>query len=175
MHCTPRSAEARDSERAAHDASRHANQYRRGFAAAVDGKAVVRMEDDFGTDAEDLWSAPTDPQRLARMCPGRDEQTVIEVELFPDGDQTRLVLEERGLPLNEAAAHGAGRQAHVEDLAAHLAGRPTADWQTRWADVPRPAGPSRMTRDKRCGWPAATALVTSERTGTTTRVDRSTA
>ena len=37
-----------------------------GSLRAVDGKAVVRMEDDFGTDAEDLWSAVTDPQRLAR-------------------------------------------------------------------------------------------------------------
>jgi uncharacterized protein YndB with AHSA1/START domain len=147
-----------------------------GSLRAVNGKAVVRMEDDFGTDAEDLWSALTDPQRLGRwvarvdgdlrlggefrarftsgwegpgrvdvcepprrllvtMCPGRDDQTVIEVELVPDGDQTRLVLEERGLPLNAAAAHGAGWQAHVEDLAAHLSGRPTADWQTRWTEL----------------------------------------
>jgi uncharacterized protein YndB with AHSA1/START domain len=37
-----------------------------GSLRAVNGKAVVRMEDDFGTDAEDLWSALTDPQRLAR-------------------------------------------------------------------------------------------------------------
>ena len=147
-----------------------------GSLRAVDGKAVVRMEDDFGTDAEDLWSAVTEPERLARwvaqvdgdlrlggafratftsgwegpgrvdecepprrlvvtMSPGQDDQTVIEVELVPDGDQTHLVLEERGLPLNEAAAHGAGWQAHVEDLAAHLAGRPPANWQTRWTEL----------------------------------------
>ena len=37
-----------------------------GSLRAVDGKAVVRMEDAFTTDAEDLWSALTDPQRLAR-------------------------------------------------------------------------------------------------------------
>jgi uncharacterized protein YndB with AHSA1/START domain len=147
-----------------------------GSLRAVDGKAVVRMEAAFGTDAEDLWSALTDPQRLARwvarvdgdlrlggefratftsgwegagrvdvcepprrllvtMRPGEDDQTVIEVELFPDGDQTRLVLEERGLPLDEAAANGAGWQAHVEDLAAHLAGRPAADWRVRWTEL----------------------------------------
>jgi uncharacterized protein YndB with AHSA1/START domain len=134
------------------------------------------MEDRFDTDAEDLWSALTDPGRLARwvaqvdgdlrpggefrarftsgwegpgrvdvcesprrllvtMSPGRDDQTVIEAELLPDGDETRLVVEERGLPLNEAAGHGAGWQAHVEDLAAHLAGRPTADWRTRWTEL----------------------------------------
>lgn len=130
-----------------------------GSLEVVHGKAVIRMEDLFDADAEELWSALTDPQRLARwvaqvdgdlrpggefqatftsgwegpgqvdvcepprrllvtMCPGQDDQTVIEVELVPDGDQTRMVLEERGLPLHEAAAHGAGWQAHVEDLAA---------------------------------------------------------
>jgi uncharacterized protein YndB with AHSA1/START domain len=145
-----------------------------GSLRAVDGKAVVRMEDNFDTDAKDLWSAVTDPQRLARwvaqvdgdlrlggafratftsgwegpgridvcepprrlqvtMSPGRDDQTVIEAEVIPEGDQTLLVVEERGLPLDEAAAHGAGWQAHIEDLAAHLAGQPSADWRTRWA------------------------------------------
>ena len=104
-----------------------------GSLLAVDGKAVVRMEDAFTTDAEDLWSALTDPQRLARwvarvdgdlrlgggfratftsgwegagrvdvcepprrllvtMWAGQDDQTVIEVELVPDGDQTRLEI-----------------------------------------------------------------------------------
>jgi uncharacterized protein YndB with AHSA1/START domain len=147
-----------------------------GSLRAVDGKAVVRMEDAFETGIDDLWSALTDPQRLARWIarvegdlrlggqfrasftsgwegPGRvdvcdpprrllvtmaqdqDDETVIAAELIPDGDRTRLVVEERGLPLNEAADHGAGWQAHVEDLAAHLSGRPRADWRTRWAEL----------------------------------------
>ena len=37
-----------------------------GSLRAVDGKAVVRMDDSFDTDIDDLWSALTDPQRLAR-------------------------------------------------------------------------------------------------------------
>ncbi len=147
-----------------------------GTLRAVDGKAVVRMEDHFDTDADDLWSALTDPQRLARwiahvdgdlrpggafqarftsgwdgpgrvdVCqpprrllvtlnPGHDDETVVEAEIIPDGERTRLVLEERGLPLNGAAGHGAGWQAHVEDLGAHLAGRPAADWRARWAEL----------------------------------------
>jgi hypothetical protein len=44
-------------------------------------------------------------------------------------------VEERGLPLDEAASHGAGWQAHLEDLAAHLAGRPRADWHRRWTEL----------------------------------------
>lgn len=147
-----------------------------GSIQAVDGKAVVRMEDRFSTDIDDLWSALTDPERLARwiatvegdlrlggefqasftsgwegpgrvdvcepprrllvtMSPGQDDQTVIEATLDPEGPQTRLVVEERGLPLGEVAAHGAGWQAHIEDLAAYLAGRPTADWRTRWTEL----------------------------------------
>jgi uncharacterized protein YndB with AHSA1/START domain len=32
----------------------------------TDGEGIVRMEDRFDTDIEDLWSALTDPRRLAR-------------------------------------------------------------------------------------------------------------
>ncbi len=37
-----------------------------GTLGAVDGKGVVRLEDRFDADADDLWSALTDPRRLAR-------------------------------------------------------------------------------------------------------------
>ena len=33
---------------------------------SADGKGIVRVEDRFGTDIDDLWSALTDPLRLAR-------------------------------------------------------------------------------------------------------------
>jgi uncharacterized protein YndB with AHSA1/START domain len=33
---------------------------------AADGTGIVRLEDRFDTDVEDLWSALTDPDRLAR-------------------------------------------------------------------------------------------------------------
>jgi hypothetical protein len=69
------------------------------------------------------------------MSPGREEETVIEAVLVADGDQTRLVVEERGLPLEELAAHGAGWQAHLEDLAAHSKGRELTDWHTRWTEL----------------------------------------
>jgi uncharacterized protein YndB with AHSA1/START domain len=147
-----------------------------GTLRSVDGKGVVRMEGSYDTDIEDLWSALTDAQRLARwiakvegdlrlggsfraiftsgwegpgrvdacepprrllvtMTPGQEEETVVEAVLVADGDQTRLVVEERGLPLDELAAHGAGWQAHLEDLAAHGAGREAADWHTRWTEL----------------------------------------
>jgi len=37
-----------------------------GSLRSVDGKGIVRIEDRFATDIDDLWSALTDPRRLAR-------------------------------------------------------------------------------------------------------------
>ena len=63
-----------------------------------------------------------------------DEHT-IEATLTADGDHTILVIEERGMPLDQLAAYGAGVQVHVEDLAAHIAGSERSDMQDRWAEL----------------------------------------
>jgi uncharacterized protein YndB with AHSA1/START domain len=150
-----------------------------GSLRSEDGKGTVRMEDRYDTDIDDLWSALTNPRRLARwiaevkgdlclggefharftsswegpgrvevcepprrlllrMSPGQPDEAVIEAQLTAEGSQTILVIEERGLPLDGFAGHGAGWQAHVEDLAAHLAGREPADWRTRWIELVPP-------------------------------------
>jgi uncharacterized protein YndB with AHSA1/START domain len=150
-----------------------------GSLRSADGKGIVRMEDRFDTDIGDLWSALTDPARLARWMgevegdlhlggefrarffasgwegtgrveacepprrllllltrqPGQPDEHVIEVTLAADGDQTILVWEERGMPLDQLAAYGAGIQVHVEDLAAHLAGRERCDAEARWGEL----------------------------------------
>ena len=149
-----------------------------GTLRIADGKGVVRMEDRFDTDIDDLWSALTDPGRLARWLgefegdlrlggefrarffasgwegTGRVEacepprhllvltrdpdvpyELVIEATLTADGGQTILVLEERGMPLDHLAAYGAGIQVHVEDLAAHIAGRERCDAEARWGEL----------------------------------------
>jgi uncharacterized protein YndB with AHSA1/START domain len=67
--------------------------------------------------------------------PGTPDETVAEAWLTSDGDTTRLIVEERGIPLDELAAHGAGWQAHVEDLTAHLSGSEPGDWARRWAEL----------------------------------------
>jgi uncharacterized protein YndB with AHSA1/START domain len=141
-----------------------------------DGKGAVRMEDLYDTDIDDLWSALTDPRRLARwiadvegdlrlggriyarftsssedpgridvcqapsrltvtLSPGEPDETVIDATLVAEQDKTRLVIEESGLPLDVLPGYGAGWQAHVEDLTAHLEGREAADWRTRWAEL----------------------------------------
>ena len=52
-----------------------------------------------------------------------------------DGNQTVLVIEDRGVPLDQIAAYGAGDQIHVEDLAAYLAGRERCDARARWQEL----------------------------------------
>ena len=149
-----------------------------GTLRTADGKGVVRMEDRFNTDIDDLWSALTDPGRLARWLgefegdlrlggefrarffasgwegtgrvdacePPRhllvmtrqdrqDEEHAIEATLTADGDHTILILEERGMPVNLLAAYGAGIQVHIEDLAAHIAGRERCDADARWGEL----------------------------------------
>ena len=158
-----------------------------GSLRSADGTGVVRMEDRFDTDIEDLWSALTDPGRLARwygqvegdLRPGgefrlhvesadldatgrveacdpprrllvtnreTDEShqrgkgvppydEAIEATLTADGDQTVLVIEVRGMPLDKIAFYGTGWQIHAEDLAAYLAGRAPGEPGARWAEL----------------------------------------
>jgi uncharacterized protein YndB with AHSA1/START domain len=156
-----------------------------GSLRSADGKGVVRMEDRFDTEIDDVWSALTDARRLARWLgeiegdlrlggefrarffasgwegtgrveaceppqrllvltrdagepdedAGEPAEHAIEATLTADGDQIILVIEERGMPLDLLAAYGAGVQVHVEDLAAHLAGRERGDAQARWAEL----------------------------------------
>ena len=140
------------------------------------GTGVLHMDDVYDTDIDDLWSALTKPDRLARwivrvdgdLGVGGDFEanfvsgwegrgtvdvcepprrllvtttqdggtvTTIEAQLSADGERTRLIIEERGTLISELAAHGAGWQAHIEDLVAYLDGRPTSDWETRWHEL----------------------------------------
>jgi uncharacterized protein YndB with AHSA1/START domain len=144
---------------------------------SADGTGIVRIEDRFDTGIDDLWSALTDPHRLAQwigevegdlrvggeytfsffasgsegtgrveeckppqrlllaMALGQADEDVIEATLTADGDQTILVWEERGMPVDQLAGYGAGVQIHVEDLAAYLAGRERCDAAARFNEL----------------------------------------
>lgn len=71
---------------------------------------------------------------VVTMQPGSEDESVIEATLTADGDRTRLVVEDRGLPLNVLHLHGAGWHAHLEDLARYLAGTESA-WKSRWEEL----------------------------------------
>lgn len=153
-----------------------------------DARGVVRVEDVFDTDIDDLWAACTEPERLARWiaevsgdllvggtvhavftsswagssrvdaCEApthlllttvseADEGGQTEVWLRAEGSRTRLVVEERGLPVGALHFYGAGWQAHLEDLHRSLAiegrvhgdgwsaDRPATAWHDRWAEL----------------------------------------
>ena len=149
-----------------------------GSLASADGFGIVRMEERFDTGIDEVWSALTEPERLARwygeiegelriggtyrarvetsgwegtgrveqcepprrfavVSKGRSEanEKSTEVRLTGDGDQTALVVEQRGLPLDLLWAYAAGLQIHVEDLAAHIAGRERVDAKTRFDEL----------------------------------------
>jgi uncharacterized protein YndB with AHSA1/START domain len=149
-----------------------------GTLRSADGKGIVRMEDRFDAQIDDVWSALTDPRRLGRWygevegdlrlggdfrahlpdagdrtgrvnaCepprrlavtmrdpdpqPGQPDELFMEVTLTAIGDQTNLVVEVRGMPLDLLAAYGVGVQIHVETLADHLADRESDDTEARW-------------------------------------------
>jgi uncharacterized protein YndB with AHSA1/START domain len=152
-----------------------------GSLRSADGKGVVRMEDRYDTDVDDLWSALTDPGRLARWFgqvegdlrpgghfhlsiessgwdgTGRVEacepprrllvttkevtepyDKTVEATLTADGDQTILVIEVQGMPLDKIAFYGAGWQIHTENLAAYLAGHERDDTEARWDELVPP-------------------------------------
>ena len=108
-----------------------------------------------------------DPRRLhqhldragdgSRSCEGRatccspwspapTTRAQLEAWLTPEGARPALVVEERGLPLDKLHFHGAGWQAHLEDLRRALEGRaatdrtwseqaPEAGWRQRWTEL----------------------------------------
>ena len=90
-----------------------------------------------GSEGAGRVEACEPPRRLLLVIKGLDEpyEQVIEAALAAGGDQAILVLEERGMPLDLLAAYGAGIQVHVEDLAAHLAGRERCDAGARWNEL----------------------------------------
>lgn len=160
-----------------------------GSLRSADGVGVVRIEDRYDTNIDDLWSAITDPDRLARWfgdvdgdlslggefrvrIPDAGERTgqvdaceppqrvlvttreteesyrrgqgvppfdaVWEITLTADSDQTILVIEVKGMPLDKIAFFGAGWQIHAENLAAHIARREPGDTEERWGELVPP-------------------------------------
>lgn len=79
--------------------------------------------------------------------PGTDDETQIEAWLTAEGSRTRLVVEERGLPVGQLHFYGAGWQVHLEDLGTSLVGdgsahadgwseqSPAPAWQERWTTL----------------------------------------
>jgi len=79
--------------------------------------------------------------------PGAEGESQIEAWLSPEGSRTRLVVEERGLPVDGLHFYGAGWQVHLEDLGrsltseqpAHVGGWSEQEaapaWRKRWTEL----------------------------------------
>lgn len=90
---------------------------------------------------------------LLTMDPGSDEESQIEAWLTAEGQRTRLVVEERGLPGDKLHFYGAGWQVHLEDLGRALASdgpahpegwsseAPAPGWHARWTELTGPGRP----------------------------------
>ncbi len=83
---------------------------------------------------------------LLTAAPGTDEETEMEAWLTTEGAQTRLVVEERGLPAGQLHFYGAGWQVHLEDLGRSLTDGPAHPedwsaqsaapaWESRWREL----------------------------------------
>ena len=122
------------------------------WIARVDGELRVG-----GTIQAVFTSSWTGPARI-EVCdaphhlllttePGTDDESQMEAWLTEEGSKTRLVVEERGLPVDKLYFHGAGWQAHLEDLgrsldndsAAHAEPwsdeAPAPAWRQRWDEL----------------------------------------
>ena len=84
---------------------------------------------------------------LLTTQPGTEEEGQLEAWLTSEGTRTRLVVEERGLPVDQLHFYGSGWQAHLEDLRASLghgdpvhpdgysAERAASTWHARWTEL----------------------------------------
>lgn len=64
-----------------------------------------------------------------------EQESTLEALLTAVEGGTRLVVEERGIPIDQLAAYGAGWQVHAEDLASHVAGAERDEDDARWVDA----------------------------------------
>ena len=75
------------------------------------------------------------PHHLVLKASDGESDTTMEAWLTAEGDGTRLVVEERGLVLEDVGYHGSGWQTHLEDLASEVAGRTPDPWEPRWREL----------------------------------------
>lgn len=81
-----------------------------------------------------LSCQPNERALIATTSEGEPDG-MIEVTLTTEGGQTILVIEDRGLPLEDLPAYAAGDQIHLEDLRTYLKGDGRCDARGRWQEL----------------------------------------
>ncbi|MGN6688107.1 MAG: SRPBCC domain-containing protein [Actinomycetales bacterium] len=80
------------------------------------------------------WCEAPSHLRVATSSPDQPDG-VFDVTVSAVDGRTVVVVEDRGVPLDEIAAYGAGDQIHLEDLGAYLDGREPCDARARWQQL----------------------------------------
>ena len=102
---------------------------------AVPG-GTVRI--DFGEDQQvaGVVTISDPPHRLEYTWTFTGEpDSILLFELEDTGDATKLVLEHRMVPPEQAPGYGAGWHAHLDSLDACVTGQPPIDWDERFNAV----------------------------------------
>ena len=89
--------------------------------------------DDGLAHGPDPAAGGSSPARIRVALPGEPD-SVVCFELRADGDATVITLTHRLLGLGHAAGYGAGWHAHLDQLAAALAGE-SLSWDDRFAEL----------------------------------------
>jgi uncharacterized protein YndB with AHSA1/START domain len=102
-----------------------------------------------GSGTVDVCDAPKRLHITLDPDPGDDSgrPMTLEAWLTAHGDKTRLVVEDSGFSRDDLPGHGAGWQAHFEDLSAYLGGRESAGWENRWRALMPPYEELAATQD----------------------------
>ena len=104
------------------------------FRASVDGERNGRVEAcEAPRRLRITWRESDESFRKGRGVPPFD--ATVEATLTPEGNQTILVVEVAGMPLDKIAFYGAGWQIHAENLAVHIAGLEHGDVEARWDEL----------------------------------------
>ena len=104
----------------------------------VGGQYVLRFAPDDESQVTRGEVLSVEPERVLELTwlyPGEND-TVVRLELQPDGEGTILVLDHRGLPVEAAPGYGGGWHAHLDSLEAHLGpGGGEPDWFGRFKEL----------------------------------------
>ena len=97
---------------------------------------IVFDEDDPGQRTQGRIQVCSPPRRLELTWEFQGEgDSMLTVELRPEGTATRLVLDHRRLPGQAAAGYSAGWHLHLDALEADLRGTERPSWEQRYPEL----------------------------------------
>ena len=103
------------------------------FSAEVGGMVRIDFGEDEVTGRVTICEPPHRLEYTWTFTGEPDSTLLFELQAQDGG--TRLILEHRMLPAEQAVGYGAGWHAHLDMLAAEIQGSEPVDWDTRFNEV----------------------------------------